>query len=69
VVPVGVAFLSEGGKFWVKKTHPPPLFKLPRAGGARPSELTLCIFLFFYFFARIICKILTFGLALVYFNS
>ena len=30
----------------MKKTQPLHLFKLIRAGGARPGELTLCIFFF-----------------------
>ena len=44
VNPAGATFLSEGEKFWVKKLHSPLSFKLFRAGGARPGELTLCIF-------------------------
>ena len=44
--PVPLAFLKVGGgEFWVKKMYPSLFFKLSRAGGAHPSELT-CIFFF-----------------------
>ena len=43
--PVALAFLKVRGKFWVKKTYPSLYFKLSRAGGARPGELTCNFFL------------------------
>ena len=43
--PVALAFLKVRGKFWVKKTYPSLFFKLSRARGARPGELTPAFFL------------------------
>ena len=43
-IPWVLAFLSEGLKFLGWKLHSPSLFKPFRAGGARPSELTLHFF-------------------------
>ena len=50
--PVALAFLKVGGggEFWVKKTYPSLSFKLSRAGGARPGELSSPRRAILYFF-------------------
>ena len=45
VNPVAFSFLNEGGEFLGAENFPLPLFNHPRAGVARPGELT-CIFFF-----------------------